>query len=278
MSQFAWDNCPAAVRDQIARLVSGFRAIAGDNLLGVYLHGSLALGCFNPLRSDLDILAVTHAALGADARRRLAAFLPDVSQQPYPVEVSLLLHGDLHPWRHPTPFDFHYSESWRAAYAAQLAGGDQTWTGQAHTDPDLAAHITVVRQRGVRLCGPPIPEVFPDVPRSDYLDSVHGDVLSDEFGLASADAPPVYALLNGCRTLAYLVCGQIRSKDEGGEWAQRHLPPAYHAAVEQALFAYRNLAGDEGMDSAAALALAKYLRSRITAHFSDENPATNILG
>ncbi len=265
MSQFAWDNCPAAVHDQVARLVSGFRAIAGDNLLGVYLHGSLALGCFNPLRSDLDILAVTHAALDADVMRQLAAFLLDVSQQPHPVEVSFLCRSALHPWRHPAPFEFHYGESWRAAYTAQLAGGDQPWTGQVHTDPDLAAHITIVRQRGVRLWGPPIPEVFPDIPRADYLDSVRGDVLSDEFGLASADASPVYALLNGCRTLAYLVCGQTLSKDEGGEWARRHLPPAYRTAVEQALYAYRNLAGDEGLASAAALALAQYLRSRITA-------------
>lgn len=266
MSQFGWDTCPDAARQQVMRLVHGFRDLAGDNLFGVTLHGSLALGCFNPLRSDLDLLTVTHAGLDASAKRELAGFLLHTSGQPHPVEVSFLRRSDLHPWRYPTPFDFHYSETWRAALTEQLASEDRRlWADPGQTDPDLAAHITIARQRGVCLCGPPISEVFPSVPRADYLDSVRGDVLSKEFGLASADAPPVYALLNGCRTYAYLVTGLALSKDEGGEWALHHLPAAQRPAVEQAILAYRTRAGDEELDAAAALALADYLRSRITA-------------
>ena len=122
MSQYGWDNCPDAARSQVIRLVDGFRTIVDGNLAGVCLHGSLALGCFNPLRSDLDLLAVTHAAMDAGVKRRLAQFLLDVSQQPHHLELSFLRRADLHPWRYPTPFDFHYSESWRTAFTEQLAG------------------------------------------------------------------------------------------------------------------------------------------------------------
>ena len=34
--------------------------ILGENLAGVYLHGSAAMGCFNPVKSDLDLLAVVR--------------------------------------------------------------------------------------------------------------------------------------------------------------------------------------------------------------------------
>ena len=32
----------------------------GEDLVGVYLHGSAAMGAFVPSRSDVDILAVTE--------------------------------------------------------------------------------------------------------------------------------------------------------------------------------------------------------------------------
>ena len=32
--------------------------ILQDNLIGIYLHGSLAMGCFNEKKSDIDLLVV----------------------------------------------------------------------------------------------------------------------------------------------------------------------------------------------------------------------------
>ena len=43
-------------RDLLERFTAMSRRIFGGNLLGVYLHGSLAMGCFNPKKSDLDLL------------------------------------------------------------------------------------------------------------------------------------------------------------------------------------------------------------------------------
>ena len=39
------------------------RKILGDNLTGIYLHGSAAMGCFNPKESDIDLLVVVKDAL-----------------------------------------------------------------------------------------------------------------------------------------------------------------------------------------------------------------------
>ena len=39
--------------------VSLCREVLADALTGVYLHGSLAMGCFNPVTSDVDLIVDT---------------------------------------------------------------------------------------------------------------------------------------------------------------------------------------------------------------------------
>jgi streptomycin 3"-adenylyltransferase len=246
MTRFGWQDAPRDVRDQVQRLVDALRAIVGDPLVGIYLHGSLAMGCFNPARSDVDLLAVTRGLLPSAAKRGLVALLLELSGQPAPLEISFLAHAHLHPWRHPAPFDLHYSEDWRTPWERAQANGD--WGGLLAADAcdaDLAGHVTVVRSRGIVLCGPPIAEVFPPVPRQDYLASVLADVLSPEFGLdaapgSSAPADPVYVVLNACRTLAYLATGRVLSKEEGGRWALQALPRQYHPVIAAMLATYRS--------------------------------------
>ena len=264
MSQYGWPNCPDLFRHQIDRLVTGLQSTVRENLTGVYLHGSLALGSFNPRRSDIDLLAVTRTGMDVATKRGVAELLLAISGRLAPVEISFLCRDDLHPWQYPTPFDFHYSEMWRDGMTAQLANDEwRLWNDTRFQDPDLAAHITVTNHRGVCLLGPPIAGLFPPVPRADYLDSLRLDVLSDAFGLSLESAPPVYAVLNGCRTYAYLVDGEILSKDEGGVWALHHLPRAYREAIQAALHAYRHEADNGALDPAAASALAGYLQEQI---------------
>src|SRR5688572_5990952 len=123
MSQFGWHNCPADVKAQIEYLIGSFRRELDDNLIGVYLHGSLATGCFNPLRSDIDILVVTRQKMTVETKRELARLLLEISRQPAPIEISFLTFDDLHPWRHPTPYDFHYSEDWREKFESAPVDG-----------------------------------------------------------------------------------------------------------------------------------------------------------
>jgi predicted nucleotidyltransferase len=66
-----WADCPEPVRELINNIVEKYREILGDNLAGFYLHGSLAMGCFNPLRSDIDFLVVIKEPLTADCKNRI---------------------------------------------------------------------------------------------------------------------------------------------------------------------------------------------------------------
>jgi Aminoglycoside adenylyltransferase, C-terminal domain len=271
MSQYGWDGCPPDGRRQVDRLIAGLQTCLAGNLTGVYLHGSLAMACFNPARSDVDLLVVARQAMPVETKRDLAALLLDVSCCPSPVEISCLCHADLVPWRYPTPFDFHYSEMWRDAYVRDLAGDSwRGWNAVRRDDEDLAAHITITRRRGVCLYGPPVGEVFPVVPRRDFLASVLGDVLSPEFGLDAVAKNPVYVVLNACRTLAYLRSGEILSKDEGGAWALLALPGRFHSTLVAALDAYRDFANDGGLSKEPAAEFAAYMRGELAAELDSK--------
>jgi predicted nucleotidyltransferase len=264
MAQYNWRTCPADVQGQAQRLLGAFRALLGADLVGIYLHGSLAMGCFNPLRSDIDLLAVTQEPITVEIKAEIARLLLEVSRRPTPVEISFLASRDLTPWRHPTPFDFHYSEDWRPAMTRDLAQSAWGNCGAVRRcDADLAGHITVTRHRGICLYGLPIPQVFPVVPRTDFLASILADVLDQKYGLTSDLSHPVYVILNACRTLAYLRTGQILSKDEGGGWAAHILPERYGPTLVALSDAYRSCGDEGGVPAAAVADLVACLREEI---------------
>lgn len=264
MATFRYHNCPVKVREQLERLLNAFQAMIGGELVGVYLHGSLALGSFNPQRSDLDLLAVTHHGMDVETKRQLGELFLEISGSPCPVEISFLTWKDLYPWRHPAPYDFHYSEHWRDDFTCALSSDDwHSWNDEKLVDGDLAGHITVLEQRGICLYGPPIADVFPAVPAADYRRSIVEDVLDPVFGVNSDLANPVYVLLNACRTYAYLLTGAIFSKLEGGEWALQHLPERFQPVLKTALSAYQNNWDDRSVAIAEARELAGYLRQAI---------------
>jgi streptomycin 3"-adenylyltransferase len=237
MAQHGWIDAPDEVRAQVERLVVLLRAHVGDDLAGIYLHGSLSMGCFNPARSDLDLLAVSERPMSLSTKWRVAQVLLRLSGAPSPIEISFLHRGQLSPWTHPTPFDLHYGESHRDQYERDLGSGAwKDWNRQVQRDEDLAGHVKVARCRGVCLWGAPIEDALPDVPRADYLASVLADL---EWSRDRAGVTLDYRMLNLARAWAYLETGEVMSKDEGGVWALGELPARHAPAVEAALRLYR---------------------------------------
>ncbi len=262
MTSYNWSVAPLDTRDQTNELLQAVRQAVSANLIGLYLHGSLAMGCFNPACSDIDVIAVTAEGMTVEAKRAVAAILLRRSGAPHPIEVSFLRRRDFVPWRYPTPFDLHYSEAWRARFEADLAGGAwRRWNEEEREDPDLAAHITMLRQRGVTLFGPPIARVFPPVPREDYLASILADYAAARDAIVQR---PVYGVLNLCRVYYYLRDGSICSKEEGGVWAARTLPLELQPVIRQALAVYRGESVEERFAPDELNAFAHYIDGRVS--------------
>jgi hypothetical protein len=223
---------PHRISDLLDRRGEGFQDLLGENLIGLYLHGSLTFDCFHPETSDIDFLVVVHDRLDVATRRHITHALIAWSRDAPPrgLETSIVTQESLRAFRYPTPFEFHFSNAWRDRYVA-----DEVDLEAERVDPDLAAHLTVVRERGIRLVGEPIEAVIPSIPREAYLRSIANDAAGAGANIA---ADPVYGLLNLCRVLTFLHDGRITSKAEGGQWAMRHLPATFVPLVHAALEAY----------------------------------------
>ena len=246
-----------------------------NNLIGVYLHGSLAMGCFQPGGSDLDVLVLLEHSPTPDHRRRWAELLLQISDAPSPIEISFLHRSQYSPWLHPTPYDFHFSKDWRAQMENQLAAGDgYAWEEAEGTDVDLAAHFTVARRRGVRLCGELIGAALPDVPWMDYWDSISRDVL---WAYQRGADNPIYLVLNCCRVWAAADEQLVLSKAEGAVWAEQRLPPAQVEIVAAALALYTGQATAQqagALTPASALTTARWMCAQMQLTLPGRTAAT----
>lgn len=211
------------------------KRILGDNLVGVYLHGSAVMGCFNPEKSDVDLLVVVNEEPTDTVKRAFLDMVVSLNENgpAKGIEMSVVRRGVCKPFVYPTPFELHFSKmhlDWYRSnpedYIAKMKG----------TDRDLAAHITVIRARGVCLCGESIDEVFGEVPKQDYMDSLWYDIADAEEDIAE---DTMYLTLNLARVLAFQKDGSVLSKKEGGEWGLKNLPEKYHMLLLDALSEYR---------------------------------------
>jgi predicted nucleotidyltransferase len=236
MSFYEWNNCPLNVKKQINCLLDIMKTMPEIGLVGVYLHGSLVMGCFNPERSDLDILVITENFMTVNAKRFIIEKLLALSNQPCPIEISFLSKANLSPWRFPTPFDLHYSEMWRDGNIKELENQAwQKWNEKTYTDPDLAAHITITLNRGICLYGEPANKVFPVIPEKDYQASILLDYRDARENMVEK---PIYAILTFCRVYCYLFEKKIASKREGAIWGIEKLPGEFRSMIEKALAIY----------------------------------------
>lgn len=201
--------------DVAEALVQKCREIFEKELSGVYLHGSMAMGCFNPEKSDIDVIVVIKSDASDFRKLRFMEEIVELNAKAPPkgIEISIVKEQYCKPFVYPTPYELHFSpghlERYRRspeAYVREMKG----------TDKDLAAHFTVINNYGRVLWGKKIGEVFGQVPREDYIDSIFYDIENAVIDLAG---DPVYVTLNLCRTLCFLCNGKCVSKAEGGRWA-----------------------------------------------------------
>lgn len=230
---------PEPADSVLGELEAQVRDLLGANLRGIYVYGSLAFDCYNPARSDVDVLVVTRRRMAPETRRALSSLLRRL-QSVAPLEISFLSRADLEPWRYPTPFDYHFSA-----------------TSELHDRAGkyFAAEIVNARTRAVALAGPPAEDLFPAVPDEDYLDCVESDLV---WALDHIEERPGYAVLNACRVVAYRRERTVMSKREAGEWGRRFAPERFRSLIADAAAFYAGR--DVELDRGAATAFVEWAR------------------
>ena len=261
----AFADEPGLTEEQSLKLITDgivkfSKDILKDTLVGVYLHGSAAMGCFNEKTSDIDVLVVVDRDMTDEVKRQymdmvveLNAFAPKKG-----IELSIVRKSVCKPFVYPTPFELHFS----IAHLEWYKNNPQDYILKMNgTDKDLAAHIMIIYHRGLCLYGEEIRSVFEDVGLTAYFDSIWSDIEQAEKDILET---PVYITLNLCRVLAYKQEKLILSKQEGGKWGVDHVPEQYRILIQKALDEYASVRSME-FDENEALEYAKYMVERIAA-------------
>ena len=95
MAQYTWTTCSKVIQSEVNTLQTELQRLLGQNLLGMYLHGSLALGGFQPGRSDIDVIVVTAQRIDLETKRRCIELLLRISKMPCPLDIRFLVQHDL---------------------------------------------------------------------------------------------------------------------------------------------------------------------------------------
>ena len=210
------------------KLSFAIQEILGGNLVGIYLHGSIAQNAFRWNVSDIDFLIVVQSEPSDEAKRKLLDTTIVLSKiaPPKGLEWSVVTLADCLHVSHPVTFCLHYSIAHTQRYLTSPEEYIQNMKGR---DGDLAAYFAVVRQCGIVLYGKPIEDVFGPVPKDFVMDSFRQNVIDD-------NTPD--GILNRCRYEAYRQEGVLLSKIDGAQWALKHLPPDLHARIRSAIKVY----------------------------------------
>ena len=247
------------MQEVLDAFVKRSREILKEQLCGIYLHGSAVMGCFSPVKSDIDLIVVVEHTVADETKRAFMNMTValNAAAPPKGIEMSVVTRGMCRPFVYPTPYELHFSAGHLDWYRRDP---DEYIREMKGTDKDLAAHFTVIRARGKCLWGLPIEEVFGEVPREDYLDALWYDV---EGAGEEITQYPMYLILNLARVLAFCRDGIVVSKEEGGLWAIDHLPAAFHPLIRDALREYTK--GESVVyDASRAKGYAEYMLEQIT--------------
>ncbi len=230
MSQYNWTNVSKVIKAEVNTLQSGLVRLLDQQLQGLYLHGSLALGGFQPARSDINIIVVVTGKIDNTLQSELIKLCLLVSNRPRPIDIYIVAEKALVPFQPPITFELHYNEQLRYPPQQKIVLDDP------RSDPDLTIYLTVLQRSGIVLAGRPVEETIPPIPETVFRDALTRSLQATQ---AQLPQDPIAFVLNACRTIAYLQDDTILSKDAGGAWGLLHAPEQFHALIQQALALYR---------------------------------------
>ena len=215
----------AELEHLLPRLTHDVKGIFGDDLIGLYLHGSLVTGDFNQDRSDLDLLAVLRADVDEKDLERLRTMHARLVEDYLPwhdrIEVEYVSAAALSTFRT------------QPRLMARISPGEPLHLLEA-TRHYLLNWYTA--RQGVALFGPPPQEVIPDISQAEFVAGVLEHARSWGEWVADMRHPggQAYAVLTLCRALYTCTHGTQVSK-KGAARAVKPLLPQWSGLIEWAL-------------------------------------------
>lgn len=206
----------------------------GENLVGIYLIGSIASGDFDA-DSDVDYLVVTNTELTEANMEPLQEIQKKIHEVDcYPakhLEGSYISIGDLNDWRIVGRKKLFYFDN-----------GSTTWEQSTH---DNQWHVRwILRERGITLVGPKPEGILRAIPLNELRNEIKTamfhikrffeDEIDRPLSFFNSRFGQSFTVLTYCRMLHTLHTGTVQSKKVGMQWAKQVVDPKWAKLIDQA--------------------------------------------
>jgi hypothetical protein len=213
----------------LSLLLSNMQAILGDHFIGLYLGGSLALGDFNPTRSDIDFVAVTS------------------EESPLETIVALeKMHTRL--WNTGAKWARKLDGSYVSQQVLRHWTSDDTPCPFVEEDRfcvtnqgSAVIQRHIIRQYGVVVAGPHPHTLIELVDAYDLRNALRDNLekwwqplLDDPSWVQQSQKQP-FAILTMCRALYTLEHAIVVSKPVAARWVQQTIGEPWTELIEWAL-------------------------------------------
>jgi predicted nucleotidyltransferase len=215
------------LREVLNTFVNAIKAELAENLIGVYLVGSLASGDFD-LDSDVDFLVVTLTELTETNRKSLQEIqvkIHDIDCYPAKhLEGSYISIADLNNWRTVGEKKLYYFDN-----------GSTTFEESIH---DNQWHVRwILRERGITLVGQKPETIMQAIPFYELSNEIKTvmlqvmklfeDEINRPLSFFNSKFGQSFAVLTHCRMLDTLHTGTVQSKKAAVKWAKQFVEPKW---------------------------------------------------
>jgi streptomycin 3"-adenylyltransferase len=211
---------------QVSEALEVFRATVPPKVVsGIYLFGSATDEGLKP-DSDVDLLIITSRRLTVEEKRGLVSGILPLSggEERRALELTVVAHDDVRPWRYPPTIDLQFGE-WRRA---EFESGEGI---APFTSPDLTITLASVLDSGHCLQGPLPSDLLDPIPTQDLRRAMTDEVPGLLDDLANDTRNVLLTLARICATLE---TGRILSKGEAASLVIESLPMEARAPVVEA--------------------------------------------
>lgn len=192
------------------------RRILHEDLVGLYLYGSLVTGDFDPEISDIDLLAITLCDIDGEEFERLRKMYND-------------LVADKPRWNNRIEIQYLSADALRtfktqSSQIAVISPGEPFNMKEAGIDWLMNWYL--VRKHGRVLFGPDPQTLIPPISREEFLQASRENA---HYWVQWAERPrdrkgQSYAILTLCRALFTVHQAEQASKRQAALWVQRRFP------------------------------------------------------
>jgi len=242
----------------IEQLVTKISRSLAPHLVGMYFDGSIALGDFDPARSDIDLVVITDDRLSDSATAELGALHETLARSSptwgEEIEVFYVSERDL---------DQHAVENRSVHRYVERGTG-----GLLRTRPlglGWLVHLRILSQHGITISGPDIRDLVVPVPddalrhfvRLGATNRLH--LYSNDPTLLARPGARAFAVLTACRMLHTFRTGSVVPKMEAARSALQFMDPPL-ANVIHAAMGWRKDHQDLAVTTEETVALLRFVR------------------